>query len=125
MLQITHFSSVFTVLCAIGLFDITIATSAKEYFYNEGDISYADANGTLSSGYLTKRKTKTKCAAKCLDDLLCNAIVLCTTPSGLECRLSRGWKNTGGVLSGATCNRFQIVRLILCSCRSRSVALRS
>nr|XP_022302030.1 fibrinogen-like protein 1 isoform X2 [Crassostrea virginica]XP_022302031.1 fibrinogen-like protein 1 isoform X2 [Crassostrea virginica] len=68
-------------------------------------------NGTVTCHRtnLHERITKTKCAAKCLDDLLCNAIELCTTPSGLECRLSRGWKNTGGVLSGAICNRFQIV----------------
>ena len=113
MLMFARFSLFCKVLCAVGLCDTITATSVQEYFQNEGEILYDDINGTLSSVYLTKRITKTKCAAKCLDDLLCNAIELCTTPSGLECRLSRGWKNTGGLLSGAICNRFQIVRLLL------------
>lgn len=98
------------VLCLIGAFGYVDALQSSGLFNDEGDISYENNNGTLSEFTMSSFR----CAAKCLQDMTCNAIELCSTPTGQTCRLSRGWKNTGGTLSQSTCRRFQIVGILYC-----------
>lgn len=98
-----------TVLCSLDAYDYGIALQISEYFSDEGEVLYENDNGTLSEVTKSSRMTNSRCAAKCLMDLTCNAIELCSTPTGQTCRLSRSWKYTGGTLSQPTCRRFQIV----------------
>lgn len=86
-----HFTLLFSTSTVFSATDITAATSVQEYFKNEGEMSFDDRNGTLSSVHLTVRMN-IKCAANCLVDLECNAEELCET----KCRFSNSWKNNGG-----------------------------
>lgn len=103
------------VLCSLDAFENAVALQMSEYFSDEGEVSYENDNGTLSEVVKTIRMTNSRCAAKCLQDLSCNAIELCSIQSGKTCRLSRGWKNTGGTMPQSTCRRFQIVSITLFS----------
>lgn len=94
-----------TVLFLIATSDYAVSYPASTLFSDKGLISYEDKNGTISEF----KMSRIRCAAKCLQDLSCNAIELCSTPTGQTCRLSRSWKYTGGTLSQPTCRRFQIV----------------
>lgn len=97
-----------TVHCLIGGSGYAVALQTSALFIYEGDISYENNNGTLSEFTMSRFQ----CAAECLQDLSCNALELCSTPSGQTCRFSRGWKNTGGTLSQSTCRRLQIVSIM-------------
>lgn len=97
-----------TVLCSLKASNYAVASQASEFFHYEGEIAYENNYGTISEISMSS----IRCAAKCLEDLSCNAIELCSTPSGQTCRLSKGWKNTGCTLSQSRCKRFQIVSTI-------------
>lgn len=97
-----------SVLCLFGAFGYVDALQTSGLFNDEGDISYENNNGTLSEFTMSS----IRCAAKCLQNMSCNAIELCSTPTGQTCRLTRGRKNTGGTLSQSTCRRFQIVGIL-------------
>lgn len=97
-----------TVLCSLKASGYAVALQASELFQYEGEISYENNYGTIREISMSR----IRCAAKCLEDLSCNAVELCATPSGQTCRLSKGWKNTGCTLSQFRCKRFQIVSTI-------------
>uniref|UniRef100_K1Q0Y6 Angiopoietin-related protein 6 n=1 Tax=Magallana gigas TaxID=29159 RepID=K1Q0Y6_MAGGI len=107
--MLTSMFLVGTVFCLIGSSADAVALQISEHFFNEGDVSYGNDNGILLEVNTSRKITNAQCAAKCLDDLSCNAIELCSTPTGQTCRLSRGWKNTGNTLSHSTCRRLQMV----------------
>lgn len=108
MLISIHLFSFHSVLFLISTSSYLVASQTSELFKDVGDISYENDNGTISEFTMSS----IRCAAKCLQDLSCNAIELCSTPTEQTCRLSRGWKNTGGTLSQSICRRFQIVSII-------------
>lgn len=99
-------------LCLHEVYEYAVASQISKYFSDEGIISYENDIGTLQEVKKQIRMTNSRCAAKCLADLSCNAIELCSTPSGQTCRLDRGWKNTRGTMSQSTCRQFQIVGII-------------
>lgn len=107
--MLTSLLFVGTILCSLDAYEFAIALQKSEYFSDEGDVSYENDNGTLLEVTKSSRMTNSRCAAECLQDLSCNAIELCSTPTAKTCRLSRSWKYTGGTLSQPTCKRFQIV----------------
>lgn len=75
-----------TVLFRIATSDYAVSYPASTLFSDEGLISYEDKNGTLTEFLMSS----IRCAGKCLQDLSCNAIELCSTPYGQTCRLGRG-----------------------------------
>uniref|UniRef100_K1QG89 Angiopoietin-4 n=1 Tax=Magallana gigas TaxID=29159 RepID=K1QG89_MAGGI len=107
--MLTSLLFVGTILCSLDAYEFAIALQKSEYFSDEGDVSYENDNGTLLEVTKSSRMTNSRCAAECLQDLSCNAIELCSTPTAKTCRLSRSWKYTGCTLSRPTCRRFQIV----------------
>lgn len=111
--MLTSMFLVGTVFCLIGSSADAVVLQISEHFFNEGDVSYGNDNGILLEVNTSRKITNAQCAAKCLDDLSCNAIELCSTPTGQTCRLSRGWKNTGNTLSHSTCRRLQMVNMML------------
>ncbi|XP_061179426.1 fibrinogen-like protein 1 [Saccostrea echinata] len=111
VLYILHYLS-WMLFCSIitTFIEASILTTKENEFYNyEGDVSYDNHTHTISTFDLSYSMTKIRCAWRCLNDLQCYAVELCSTANGEECRLSKGCKATGDIISGPTCRRFQMV----------------
>ena len=101
----SYFFSIFMVL--------TFMKSAKSVlqsgsFTYKGNVSYSDVSLLISEQESDDTSLR-YCAAECYIDLDCNAIELCSLPTGNVCRLSKSI-STNFVTGAGSCSRHELVR---------------
>ena len=97
--------SIFIIWTSIN-YGISLKQSGS--FTYKGNVSYSDVSLLISEKDSDDTCSRC-CAVDCYKDLDCNAIELCSLPTGNVCRLSKSI-STNLVTGVGSCSRYELVR---------------